>query len=182
MTTLEIIIAVVNILAIAIIPLVAVYAGQKLQDRSQKRRDKLDIFKVLMMNRGFCWSSDSVRALNVIDVVFSDNDAVRARWKGYYNQLCIQNPNDMQKKQIQEAADKLLESMAHSLGYEKQVTWETIQNPYFPKGMMDAMLQQQNIQNGQEKLAGVVDSFSKSIQTTVDSIEQVKDTCSSTTP
>ena len=51
--------------------------------------------------------------------------------------------------------------MARSLGYREQVTWETIQNPYIPKGMWDAMQQQQNIQNGQEKWAGAVDLLTK---------------------
>ncbi len=83
------------------------------------------------------------------------------RWKEYYTQLCIQSPNEMQRKQVQEAQDKLLEAMACSLGYKEQVTWETIQNSYTPKGMWDAMQQQQNIQNGQEKWAGAVDLLTK---------------------
>ena len=161
MSTSEIILSIINSLAIIIIPIVAVFVGQKLQDRSQKRKDKFEIFQVLMMNRGIGWSTESVRALNIIDIVFSDDNTVRTRWKEYYTQLCIQAPNDMQRKQVQEAQDKLLEAMACSLGYKEQVTWETIQNPYTPKGMWDAMQQQQNIQNGQEKWAGAVDLLTK---------------------
>ena len=159
MSTFEVILTIINILAIIIVPIAAVFVGQKLQSYSQRRTDKLEIFKALMMNRGLAWNVESVRALNVIDIVFSDDDTVRARWKEYYRQLCIQEPNDMQLKQKLEAQDKLLEAMAKSLGYEKQVTWETIQNPYTPRGMLDAMQQQQNIYNGQEKLAGAVDLF-----------------------
>ena len=161
MSKIEITLTIINILAIIVIPIAAVFVGQRLQDRSQKRRDKLEIFRALMMNRGIAWTIETVRALNIIDIVFSDDSAVRTRWKKYYNQLCIQAPNDMQRKQIQEAQDKLLEAMARSLGYKEQVTWETIQNPYIPKGMWDAMQQQQNIQNGQEKWAGAVDLFTK---------------------
>ena len=161
MSKFEIILTIINVLAIIVIPIVAVFVGQKLQDRSQKRKDKLEIFRALMMNRGIGWTAETVRALNIIDIVFSDDSTVRTRWKEYYNQLCIQAPNDMQRKQIQEAQDKLLEAMARSLGYKEQVTWETIQNPYIPKGMWDAMQQQQNIQNGQEKWAGAVELFTK---------------------
>lgn len=157
----EIVFAIINVIAIIVIPIAAVFVGQKLQDRSQKRKDKLEIFRALMMNRGIGWTVETVRALNIIDIVFSDDNTVRTRWKEYYNQLCIQTPNDMQRKQIQEAQDKLLEAMARSLGYKKQVTWETIQNPYISKGMWDAMHQQQIIQNGQEKWAGAVDLFTK---------------------
>lgn len=160
MSTFEIILTIINVLAIIVIPIAAVFVGQKLQDRSQMRKDKLEIFRALMMNRGI-WSVESVRALNIIDIVFGDDSTVRMRWKEYYNQLCIQDPNDMQRKQIQEAQYKLLEAMARSLGYKEQVTWETIQNPYIPKGMWDAMQQQQNIQNGQEKWAGAVELFTK---------------------
>ncbi len=161
MSKFEITLTIINILAIIVIPIAAVFVGQRLQDRSQKRRDKLEIFRALMMNRGIAWTIETVRALNIIDIAFSDDSMVRTRWKEYYNQLCIQTPNDMQRKQVQEAQDKLLEAMAHSLGYREQVTWETIQNPYIPKGMMDAMQQQQNIQNGQEKWAGAVDLITK---------------------
>ena len=148
MSTFEIIMAIINVAALIIVPIAAVFIGQKLQDRNQKRKDKMEIFRVLMMNRGIGWTADTVRALNIIDVVFSDDDSVRARWREYYNQLCIQTPNVMQRKQIQEAQDKLLEAIAQSLGYKKQVTWETIQNPYIP-------------QNGQEQLASAVEIFTK---------------------
>lgn len=161
MSTFEITMAIINVAALIIVPIAAVFIGQKLQDRNQKRKDKMEIFRVLMMNRGIGWTADTVRALNIIDVVFSDDDSVRARWREYYNQLCIQTPNVMQRKQIQEAQDKLLEAIAQSLGYKKQVTWETIQNPYIPQGMLNAMQQQQNIQNGQEQLASVVEIFTK---------------------
>lgn len=72
----------------------------------------------------------------------------------------------MQLKQKLEAQDKLLEAMAKSLGYENQVTWETIQNPYTPRGMWEAMQQQQNIYNGQEKWAGAVDLLTKVLDST----------------
>ena len=164
MSTFEITMAIINVAALIIVPIAAVFIGQKLQDRNQKRKDKMEIFRVLMMNRGIGWTADTVRALNIIDVVFSDDDSVRARWREYYNQLCIQTPNVMQRKQIQEAQDKLLEAIAQSLGYKKQVTWETIQNPYIPQGMLNAMQQQQNIQNGQEQLASAVEIFTKAFR------------------
>lgn len=161
MSTFEIVQTAINAATVLIAPIVAVIVGQKLQDKGQKRKDKMEIFRVLMMNRGIGWTADTVRALNIIDVVFSDDDSVRARWKEYYNQLCIQTPSVMQREQIQEAQDKLLEAIAQSLGYKKQVTWETIQNPYIPQGMLNAMQQQQNIQNGQEQLASAVEIFTK---------------------
>ncbi len=160
MSCFEVVITVINIVAIIVIPIAAVTIGQKLQDRSQRRKDKLDIFKVLMMNR-VGWSYESARALNIIDIVFANDKEVRIKWGEYYTLLCIQDPNDMQKRQIQTAQDKLLEAMAKALGYKGQVTWDKIQNPYIPKGMVDTMEQQQMIQQGQVKLAKVAGLFAQ---------------------
>lgn len=157
MSKFEFAMTVINTIAIIIIPIVAIFIGQKLQDRSQKRKDKLEIFRLLMMYRGLGWSVETVRALNIIEIVFSDDKNVMERWKEYYDLLGIQSPDNIQFKKIKEAQYKLLEAMACSLGYKKQITWETIQNPYVPKGMCDAIQQQQNIQDGQERLAGMVD-------------------------
>ena len=160
MSNIEKIMTIINVIAIIAIPIVAVFVGQYLQNRSQQRKDKLDIFKTLMMNR-VGWSVEGVHAMNIIDIVFAKDKNVRSKWKDYYTLLCIQEPNDMQKQQIQIAQHKLLEAMAISLGYKEQITWETIQNPYIPKGMIDAMQQQQIIQLGQEKWAGAIDMFTK---------------------
>lgn len=51
MTCFEIIIAIVNIIAVIVAPIVAVKVGQYLQDRAQLRKDKMDIFRTLMANR-----------------------------------------------------------------------------------------------------------------------------------
>ena len=51
MSPFEIIIAVINILAIVIIPILAVYLGRSLQDKSERRKDKMQIFQCLMTRR-----------------------------------------------------------------------------------------------------------------------------------
>ena len=163
MEPIEITFAVLNIIAIVLIPIVAVVVGQKLQNRAEKRRDKLTVFKVLMANR-FGWSPESVYAMNIIDIVFADNKAVLKNWNDYYDKLCIQEPNEMQIKQIKTAQEKMLESMAVSLGYKDKITWDAIQNPYIPKGMLDAAQQQQTIQRGQEQLAGAMGDFISKLQ------------------
>ena len=50
MSNFEKIMAIINVIAIIAIPIVAVFVGQHLQNRSQQRKDKLEIFKILMMN------------------------------------------------------------------------------------------------------------------------------------
>ena len=127
---------ILNLIAIIIIPIIAVIIGQWLQTRSEKRKDKMHIFKTLMTSRVYGWTQESVYCLNIIDIVFADDREVRNAWKDLYDKYCVQNPDESQLKKIETAQYKLLESMAVSLGYKDKVTWETIQNPYIPKGML----------------------------------------------
>ena len=114
MTCFEIVIAIVNIIAVIAAPIVAVKVGQYLQERAQIRKDKMDIFKTLMENRTG-WSAASVYAMNIIDVVFADDMFVRNCWKTYYEKLCIQNPyipigmvNTVQQQQMIQGGQALL--------------------------------------------------------------------------
>ncbi len=145
---------IINLVAVVIAPIAAVWIGQKLQDKHERRKDKLELFKTLMMSRNG-WTVESVRALNVLDVVFSDDEKVRAAWKKYYDKLCVENPTDTELKKVQDAQYELLEAMAESLGYKETITWKTIQKPYKPKGMIEAEENQRFYQEGLLALAQV---------------------------
>ena len=87
----------INIAAIILAPVVSVIIGQKLQDRAKRRQDKMDIFKTLMTNRVYIWTTACVHALNIIDIVFADDKKVRSQWKAYYDKLCVSNPSEKLK-------------------------------------------------------------------------------------
>lgn len=127
---------ILNLIAIVVIPIAAVLIGQRLQDRSEKRKDKMHIFKTLMTSRVYGWTQESVYCMNIINIVFADDEKVCNAWKDLYDKYCVQNPDETQLKKIQNAQYKLLEVMAISLGYKGKITWETIQNPYVPDGMI----------------------------------------------
>ena len=146
----------INILAIILAPIVSVIIGQKLQNREKRRQDKMDIFKNLMESRVYGWTIESVRALNIIDIIFIDDKNVRSQWKRYYDKLCIENPTEMELSRIKIEQFKLLESMAKSLGYKEKITWETIQNPYIPKGLLDSMSEQQQFKNEQIEIIKMI--------------------------
>ena len=63
--------------------------------------------------------------------------------------MCVENPTETELSKIKTEKEKLLEAMAKSLGYKDIITWESIQNPYIPKGMTDLMEQQQTYQKNQ---------------------------------
>lgn len=127
---------ILNLIAIIVIPIAAVLIGQYLQNRAEIRKDKMQIFKTLMTSRIYGWTQESVHCLNIIDIVFADDKTVRDAWKDLYDKYCVQNPDAAQLKKIQNAQYKLLETISKSLGYKDKVTWETIQNPYVPDGMI----------------------------------------------
>lgn len=143
---------ILNLMAIVIIPVVAVVVGQHLQNRAEIRKDKMHIFKVLMTSRIYGWTQESVHCLNIIDIVFADDKKVRDAWKDLYDKYCVENPDGTQIKKIQNAQYKLLETMANSLGYKDKVTWETIQNPYVPKGMLQQINERNQSQQAYNNL------------------------------
>ncbi len=150
---------ILNLATIIVIPIFAVIVGHPLQNRAKKRDDKIAIFRILMTNRIFTWINEIVYALNTIDIVFANDKNVRSLWKAYYDKLCVENPTSAELSKIEIKKNKLLEAMAKSLGYKNKITWETIQNPYIPKGMIDSMLQQQNLQNMYSGLMGKMNNI-----------------------
>ncbi len=151
---------ILNLIAIVIIPIVTVLIGHYLQNRSEKRKDKMNIFKVLMTSRIYGWTVESVHALNLIDVIFVKDRDVREAWKKLFDAY---STNDQSKPMIEKRKQlmyKLLEEMANCLGYKNQITWETIQNPYVPQGMIDMWNSQaKNQQYYSEFLATLNKSF-----------------------
>ena len=152
---------VLNLIAIIAIPIAAVLIGQWLQNRSEKRKDKMQIFKTLMTSRIYGWTPNSVDALNIIDVVFADDVKVRAAWKDLNDKYHVSDPDQQHLKKIENAQYKLLEAIACSLGYKDKITWETIQNPYMPIGMVNQIEAQKNFQQAYFK---AVDGVNKIVQ------------------
>ena len=66
----EIVMTIINTLAVVAIPIVSVVGAHHLQNRAEKRKDKHNVIKTLKMSRTG-WTVESVRALNIIDIVFA---------------------------------------------------------------------------------------------------------------
>lgn len=137
---------ILNLIAIIVIPIAAVLIGQWLQNRSEKRKDKMQIFKILMTSRIYGWTVDSVHALNLIDIIFVKDKAVRTAWKELFDAYSSTEQSDLMANKRKILMYKLLEEMAKNIGYKKKITWETIQNPYIPQGMIDQWQEQSKSQ------------------------------------
>jgi len=138
-----------EILAILFSPLIAVLVTVWLNNREHKRKDRLEIFKTLMMCRENNSNMDFVRAVNSIDVVFHDVAPVREAWKNLNDAYHTNTPDF---KKIQDNHTKLLEVMANELGYKDQITWETITSSYSPNWLNNSREQEQQYRDMQMEL------------------------------
>lgn len=140
----NVILAIVQIAAVAIVPLIVWWLGNEWQDRKAKEDAKRKLFFTLMANRQ-CnpLSKDWVDALNMIDVVFQDDKKVRMAWRAYYDSL---DPSSQYNKSTNSFLLDLLSEMANSLGY-KNLKQTEIDRAYTPQGFID----NSNIQNALQK-------------------------------
>lgn len=150
---------IINCLVIIIAPIISVLIAQKLQDRSKKRQDKMDIFKILMESRIYGWTLQSVNALNTIDIVFADEPEVIKQWRIYYSALWVKDPDEMQKQTMMDEREKLLEEMAKALGYKDKITLRTIQKPYMPEGMYNLIQKENQYKDYQFKVMEAMNSM-----------------------
>lgn len=144
---------IINIIAIIVIPIFAVLIGQWLQNRSEKRKDKVRVFSHLMSYRAIGYvDQQSVNILNLIPIVFNDDKNVIEKYNIYLKSLNIR-PEDFPQKQkeIENNKTKMLEEMAKNLGY-KNINWEIIQNPYLPQGLINEINSMNLFKEGQLKV------------------------------
>lgn len=113
----NIILAIVQVMAVAITPFIIWFIGIHYQNRKAKEDAKRQLFFTLMSNRkNSVIPKERVEALNLIDVVFQDEDKVRKAWKEYLDALNAKSPNyDNNNAFLLD----LLSEMAISLGYKK---------------------------------------------------------------
>lgn len=124
------------------------------QKKSEIRKEKMDIFRILMSRRYRIVSEESVSALNAIDIVFYKDKDVRAAYENFQNEADKKpefNPN------INDKHLKLLEEMAKALNL-KDIHWDDIKRSYYPKGLSEKIreedtLRKIQIQNASSSLA-----------------------------
>lgn len=148
---------IINVVAIIVIPILGVIVGQKLQDRSEKRKDKMRVFSHLMSYRSFDYIDQiSVNVFNSVPIVFNDDKDVIEKYNTYLKSMNI-TPEEMtqKRKEIDDNKTKMLEAMAKALKY-KNINWELIQNPYIPVGLLNHIQQENIFKQGQVSLAKMV--------------------------
>lgn len=162
----------INLVAIIVIPILAVIIGQYLQDRSEKRKDKMRVFTHLMSYRSFGYIDQySVNIFNSVPIIFYDDKEVIEKYNSYLKSLNIK-PDDAQikQKEIEDNKTKMLEAMAKALKY-KNINWELIQNPYIPKGLLDQIDAENTYKRGQVEIAKMFTDITNP-QTSTDAVKK----------
>ena len=124
---------ILTILAIALSPLIAVLVTVYLQNRKEERSHKLNVLATLIGSRHAPTSEETVRALNLIDVVFHDAPRVRELWHEYFGMLNnegLNNPNGFQQRQKKNL--EMITEMAKALGYGEAITHLDMDRVYYP--------------------------------------------------
>ncbi len=104
-------------------PAIAVGIQLWFSNRQELRRRKLGLLDILMQYRGRIVHSDSVRALNSIDVVYYDSPTVRSKFMTFLDFL---ETDEMKAKPIaphtsarlDDLLTELLSEMCKALGYD----------------------------------------------------------------
>lgn len=130
----NLILAIVQIIAVSVTPLIVWRLGIVYQDRKAKKDAQLEVFFSLMANRkANPIAKEWVDSLNVIDVVFQDDKKVREAWKAYHDSLNNKSPHFASNNSYML---DLLSEMALSLGY-KDLKQTEIDNFYSPQLFVD---------------------------------------------
>lgn len=164
----------ISIIAVLMSPLIAVCVTMWLEKRRQKRRDKMDLFKTLMTQRGISCSYMWVNALNSIHIIFAEDSKVIKATNEYLQTLTISAPNSLDQQNYENKKTKMLEAMAQVLGYSKQIDWETIKVPYVPQWMVDEQKFNSTFRDAQLQIAKNVMQVTQSPNSVPDKIEQAE--------
>jgi hypothetical protein len=126
-----------TLVALVVGPMLAVGTQLWWQRRKEKRDQKIWVFSTLMSLRAAMLTPESVRAYNLIDVVFYKNLEVRERWKTLLDYLASDDwkGETVEQKILDKTKDfqaELLSEIAKDLGYKYDHT-HIKQNAYYPK-------------------------------------------------
>lgn len=153
----------INILAIFLSPIIAVLITIWLTQKNEKRKEKMEVFKQLMISRVNASTEDYVKTVNSIDVIFADNKKVKKAWRDLFDEYSNQK-QDLDQYRYKHT--KLIEAVAEDLGYKNKLEWsEIIANIYIPYWLEEVWKQNNVVKEGQNNFAKVIETVAKNLST-----------------
>jgi hypothetical protein len=131
---------IVNVIAIMLSPVIAVLITMFLQSRKDKRNSKMNIFITLMSTRNRAPTEEIVRALNIIDVIFSKDKNIRRLWSEYFGMLSNEGLNNpVGWKQREQKNLEMITAIAKNIGYQNEITSLDVDKVYYPIGLQNQL-------------------------------------------
>lgn len=108
---------------------------QASEKQSERRRLKQFVFATLMQERASLATTEGVRALNLIDVIYYDCRDVREAWAELY--LSFDGSKKLPQHVQEERLRKLLIAMAEDLGVADQLRSDDFGRVYYPNALAE---------------------------------------------
>ncbi len=141
------------VLATMLGPVLAVWASEIRQKRTQARDGRVWIFRTLMTTRSTRMSLDHVTALNHIDFAFPNDKyhLITDAW-GLYRDHLNKGPGDTKESLDRwlDMGDTLLADLIHLMATDLNIPFQKTfikRSAYYPKGYADAEIQHHEIRS-----------------------------------
>lgn len=121
--------------------------------QNEAKRLKLFVFTSLMQERAYLASSEAVRALNLIDVVFHESREVRESWADLF--LAFNPERQVPTHATEERVRRLLRAMATDIGIADSLRVDDFGRVYYPTALAEEEeLRRRERQNALRRLQG----------------------------
>lgn len=108
---------------------------QKSEVANERRRMKLWVFTTLIQERAAYYSSEGVKAFNLIDVVYNESRTVRDAWADFHS--AMDTNNNVPDHAKQEKFRFLLSRMAVEIGLADQLRADDLNRVYYPNALAE---------------------------------------------
>lgn len=117
---------------------------------NERTKLRLNVFIMLMRNRSQMLNQDAIGALNLIEVAFSESQAVREARRAFYA-AALENPSNPTR--IVERYYALIEKVGNEVGFGDSVGPSDIQSGYYPTAI--GRLDEAAYADAEEKIGGL---------------------------
>jgi hypothetical protein len=125
-----------SIAAVIVSALLAVIITKIIDYNQQKRKDRIDVFKILVSTPFADVTYRKTEALNLLEILFYGCTDVINSYRAFLKaaEAAAADKNSANET-LRDTYLKMLEKMAIKLGYKK-ITWDILKNPYKPKELV----------------------------------------------
>lgn len=108
--------AIATLAAILVGPIIAVVVTRVLDEKSERRRRKIDVFRSLMQTRGIRLDPVHVAALNILEIEFYNEPDVRRAYADYIAHLSAPMPSVTEQDRFFEQRSDLFMGLLYKMG------------------------------------------------------------------